>query len=53
MNTKNLTLISIGIFILMLGGCGCNSYNGLASGDQEVKKVWSNVETNYQRRTDL
>ena len=22
-------------------------------GDQNVKKVWSNVETNYQRRTDL
>ena len=53
MNTKNLTLIIIGAFILFLGGCGCNSYNGLASGDQEVKKVWGNVETNYQRRTDL
>jgi len=25
----------------------------LVKGDQNVKKVWSNVETNYQRRTDL
>ncbi len=53
MSTKNLTLIIIGILILFLGGCGCNSYNGLASNDQEVKNSWSNVETNYQRRTDL
>lgn len=53
MSTKNLTLIVIGVFILFLGGCGCNSYNGLAGGDQEVKNAWSNVETNYQRRTDL
>ena len=53
MSTKNLILIVIGAFILFLGGCGCKSYNGLVTGDQEVKKSWSNVETNYQRRTDL
>lgn len=53
MKTKNLALIVIGALILFLGGCGCNSYNGLAGGDQEVKQSWSNVETNYQRRTDL
>lgn len=53
MNTKNLTLIVIGLIILILGGCGCSKYNALISTDQQVKKVWSNVETNYQRRTDL
>jgi LemA protein len=53
MNTKTLTLIVIGALVLLLGGCGCSSYNGLASGDQAVKKSWSDVETNYQRRTDL
>ena len=53
MSTKNLTLIVIGALILFLGGCGCKSYNGLIIGDQDVKKAWSNVETNYQRRTDL
>lgn len=53
MKTKNLGLIGVLFFIVLLAGCGCNSYNGLVTGDQEVKKVWANVETNYQRRTDL
>ncbi len=53
MKTKNLGLIIFGVLILFLGGCGCNSYNGLVSADVDVQKVWSNVETNYQRRTDL
>jgi len=51
--TRNLTLIIIAVLLLFLGGCGCNSYNGLVSSDQAVKNSWSNVETNYQRRTDL
>lgn len=53
MKTKNLTLIIIAALVLILGGCGCKSYNGLVRGDQDVKQSWSNVETNYQRRTDL
>jgi LemA protein len=53
MSTRNLTLIVVVLFILILGGCGCNSYNGLVQGDQGVQTSWSNVETNYQRRTDL
>lgn len=53
MSTKILTLIVIAALILALGGCGCSSYNGLVTSDQDVKTAWSNVETNYQRRTDL
>jgi len=53
MSTRNLTLIVIVIFVLLLGGCGCNSYNGLVQGDQQVQTALSNIETNYQRRTDL
>ena len=53
MKTKSLGLIVVVAVLLVLGGCGCSSYNGLVRGDQDVKKVWSNVETNYQRRTDL
>ncbi|MEO6404618.1 MAG: LemA family protein [Ferruginibacter sp.] len=45
-------LVILGI-LLVLVFFGCNSYNGLVTADQNVKKVWSNVETNYQRRTDL
>jgi LemA protein len=51
--TRNLTLIIIGALVLILGVWGCSGYNGLVKGDQNVKKVWGNVETNYQRRTDL
>src|SRR6478736_5042713 len=53
MRTRNLGLIIIIALVLLLGGCGCSSYNNLIRGDQGVKNSWSNVETNYQRRTDL
>ncbi len=49
---KKSTLIIIGI-ILLLSVYGCSSYNGLLEKDQEVKKKWSNVQTQYQRRSDL
>lgn len=53
MKTKHLGLIVVVLVILVLGGCGCSQYNGLVTSDQQVKQLWSNVETNYQRRTDL
>lgn len=49
---RPVVLILLGILVLLFF-FGCNSYNGLVTADQQVKKVWSNVETNYQRRTDL
>lgn len=53
MNTKRITLIVIIGLIVLLGGCGWSKYNGLVTSDVNVKEAWSNVETNYQRRTDL
>ena len=53
MSTKYLGLIVVVIFILILGGCACSGYNGLIRTDQDVKNAWGNVETQYQRRTDL
>jgi LemA protein len=53
MSTSKIVLIAFAAFILIVGFWGCNGYNGLVSADQSLKKVWSNVETNYQRRTDL
>lgn len=53
MKTSTLVLIVIGALVLILGGCGCNRYNGLVTADQKVQNLWSGVETNYQRRTDL
>lgn len=53
MNTRNLTLIIIVGLILVLGGCGCSSYNTLVNKDENVKAKWSAVQSDYQRRADL
>jgi LemA protein len=50
---RNIGLLVIGAIVVILLLWGCGGYNGLVSADQNVKKVWGNVETNYQRRTDL
>jgi len=50
---KRTGLLVIGAIVVILLLWGCGGYNGLVSADQNVKKVWGNVETNYQRRTDL
>jgi len=50
---KRSGLLIVLAIIVVLGFFGCNSYNGLVTADQSVKQAWSNVETNYQRRTDL
>ncbi len=51
--SRNLTLLIVLGLVLILGVWGCSGYNSLVKGDQNVKKTWGNVETNYQRRTDL
>lgn len=51
--TRNLTLLIIASLVLILFVWGCGGYNSLITGNQNVKTAWSNVETNYQRRTDL
>ena len=53
MSTKNLTLLVVVIFILLLGGCGCNGYNNMVKLDETVKSQWGNVQSEYQRRSDL
>lgn len=51
---KNRTglFVILGILVLLFFW-GCGTYNSLIGVDQEVKTKWGNVETNYQRRTDL
>jgi len=51
--TRNLGLLIIGALVLILLVWGCSQQRGLATADQNVQTAWSNVETNYQRRTDL
>lgn len=50
---KNVTLIVVLVLILLLGGCGCTGYNKLVTQDQNVKGMWGNVQSEYQRRADL
>ena len=52
MKSRTGLFVVLGV-ILILFFWGCSAYNGLISVDQEVKGKWGNVETNYQRRTDL
>ena len=51
--TKNLTLIIILGIVVIVGFMGCSGYNGLVKQDEEVKKTWNNVNTEYQKRADL
>lgn len=51
--TRNLVLIIILAIVLILGVGGCNGYNGLVKQDESVKNAWNNVNTEYQKRSDL
>jgi LemA protein len=53
MKTSYLVLIVVVVFILILGGCGCNGYNKMVNLDENVKNKWNNVQSDYQRRSDL
>ena len=52
MKSSSILLVVVGIIVILFFW-GCNQQRGLATSDQSVQSSWSNVETNYQRRTDL
>jgi LemA protein len=49
---KYLPLILIGLVVVLLFSM-CGSYNGAVAKEENVKKAWSQVENQYQRRADL
>ena len=51
--TRNLGLLIILGLVLILGVWGCSGYNGLVKQDESVKNAWNNVNTEYQKRSDL
>jgi len=54
MRSKGFLLVVLVIVLVAFGGCaGCSSYNGLVTADESVVQSWANVETQYQRRSDL
>ncbi|MDE7388371.1 MAG: LemA family protein [Muribaculaceae bacterium] len=52
---KKGTIIWIVVAFLLLSLCftGCSKYNTLVDRQTLVEQAWSNVETQYQRRSDL
>lgn len=53
MNTKTITIGAILLIVILLFAGGCSSYNGMVNADQAVSKQWGQVESQYQRRSDL
>lgn len=49
---KKSTIIVIAVIVL-LAIWGMTSYNGMVKMDESVSTAWSNVENQYQRRSDL
>jgi LemA protein len=48
---KNLLIvIAVVVVLALMGGC---SYNGMVKSDENVKGKWGQVQTQYQRRSDL
>lgn len=50
---KNKGLIITIVVIVLVALWGILSYNGLVGMDENVSNKWANVETQYQRRSDL
>jgi LemA protein len=47
-----ITLSVVGLLVIFFAW-GCNGYNGLVKQDEVVKNAWNNVQSDYQRRSDL
>ncbi len=50
---KKIVFVVVGIVILFVAFSGCSGYNKLVKLDEDVKTKWNQVETQYQRRSDL
>lgn len=53
MKSKNITLWVVLGLVLILVFVGCGSYNSLVDKDEAVERTWNDVQTQYQRRSDL
>lgn len=53
MKKNNKTWIIVGVVAVAILLWGISGYNSLVNMDEEVQNKWSNVETQYQRRSDL
>jgi len=50
---KRTGWLVVGGIVLIFVFWGCGGYNGLVKQDENVKKAWNNVNSEYQKRSDL
>ena len=53
MKKSTITLFVIGAILILLAGWVTVQYNGMVDNDEKVSTAWANVESQYQRRSDL
>lgn len=53
MSKTTLTLIGAGAVVLLLAVAALSTYNGLVKQDEAVSTAWGNLQSQYQRRSDL
>lgn len=53
LSKKNLILLAVGGLLLICIFWSFSTYNGLVGQDEVVTTAWGNVQTQYQRRSDL
>lgn len=53
MNKKRYSGYIVGAVVVLLGIFLMTSYNGLVKKEEKVKQQWNEVQSSYQRRTDL
>lgn len=52
--SKGSIALVVVLLLAVFGGCmGVGTYNGLVSEEESLDEAWGNVETAYQRRSDL
>jgi LemA protein len=53
MKTGSIVLLSIVFVVGLFAFSSVGTYNGFVTNDEAVSQSWANVETQYQRRSDL
>ena len=53
MKKGTIITLAVVVILLILCGTGCNRYNAMVEAEQDVEQAWGNVQTSYQRRSDL
>lgn len=43
----------VALILLLGGGCGVSSYNGIVTKEERTEAAWSEIQNQYQRRFDL